>query len=111
REDVLGKAKVILREPLQWCVGDQAAVPIILAFDLGRGKPRRQRSARHDVLGADGMCRSIEVHEIAGTHVYGPDAQPGFAGIDTLEVDETLERSLQQLRVVEARRLEGTVGV
>src|SRR5262249_50365156 len=32
-------------------------------------------------------------------------------GIDTLEVDVTLKRALQPLRVVEARRLEGTVGV
>src|SRR5215510_12457049 len=65
--------------------------------------PRRAR---------DRWCAScIEVHEITGTHVYGADAQPGFAGINTLEVDETLERALQQLRVVEARRLEGTVGV
>src|SRR5262249_16303605 len=37
--------------------------------------------------------------------------QSGFAGINTLEVDETLKRALQQLRVVEARRLEGAVGV
>src|SRR5262249_13911337 len=111
REDVLGKAKVIVREPFQWCVGDQAAVPIILAFDLSRGKPRRQRTARHDVLGADGVRRRIEVHEITGTHVYGPDAQPGFARIDPLKIDEALKPALQQLRLVEARGIAGTVGM
>ena len=57
------------------------------------------------------MRRSIEVHEITRTHVHGPKTQPRFAGIYTLEVDETLERAFQQLRVVEARRLEGAVGV
>src|SRR6478672_9288245 len=57
------------------------------------------------------MRRRIEQHEIAGTHIHGPDTQPRFARIDTLKVDETLKRALQELRVVEARRLEGTIGV
>src|SRR5262245_27599238 len=111
REDVLGEAKAVLRDPLKRRDGDQAAVPIVFAFDLGRGKTRRQRTARHDVLWAEGVRRSLEVHEITGPHIYRPDAQPGFAGIETLEVDETLQRTFQQLRVVEARRLQGAVGV
>src|SRR5262249_14672241 len=52
---------------------------------------------------------SVEIYEITGAHIDRPDAQPRFAGIDSLEVDEALKCALQQLRVVEARRLEGTV--
>src|SRR5262249_47491189 len=64
-----------------------------------------------DVLGTDGVRCTVEVCEITGAHVNCPNAQPGFAGIDALKIDEALKRALQELRVVEARRLEGTIGV
>jgi hypothetical protein len=45
----------------------------------------------------DRVCRSIEINEIAAAHVDGPDTQPHLAGIDTLEVDETLSVLLSRL--------------
>src|SRR5215471_5807793 len=109
REGILAEA--VLGDPLQRRVRDQTAVPIIFAFDLGWGKSGRQRTACHNVLGADGVRCSIEIYEITGAHIDRPDAQSGFAGIDALKIDEALKRALQQLRVVEACRLQGALGV
>src|SRR5207302_5758005 len=54
-----------LHDPLQRCVGHQAAIPIILAIDLDGGEARRQSAARHDVLGADRVGGRVEISEVA----------------------------------------------
>src|SRR4029453_17672955 len=43
----------VFDDPFQRRVGDEAAIPIMLAVDLNGGKAWRQCAARHDVLGAD----------------------------------------------------------
>src|SRR5258708_1558450 len=52
-------------DPLQWGVRDQAAIPVVLAFDLHGCEPRRQGCARHDVLRPDRVRRGVEINEIS----------------------------------------------
>jgi hypothetical protein len=44
-------------EPFQGRVRDDAAIPIVFAVDFDRGEPRRQRAARHHMLGPDDIRR------------------------------------------------------
>ncbi len=44
-------ARPAVEHPLQRRVGDDAAVPVVVAVDLDGGEARRQGAARHDVLG------------------------------------------------------------
>ena len=103
-ERVLPRA--VVDDPLQRRVRDEAAVPIIFAFDLDGREAGRQRAARHHVLGADRVRRVVEIDEVAGANVDRADAEAHFAGIDPVEVDEPFERRLEELGLVEARRLE-----
>ena len=65
----------VFDDPFQRRVGDEAAIPIMLALDLNGGKAGRQRAARHDVLGADAVRRGVEVDQIARTHIDGADRE------------------------------------
>ena len=96
------------RHPLQWRIGNQAAVPVELTFHLDRRKAGRQRATRHHVFRLDGPIFGIEVHEIAAAHIHGTDGQAHLVGIgvEVIEIDEPLERAAQFARVVVARRLD-----
>jgi hypothetical protein len=78
----------------------------MLAFDLDRGKTRRQRAACHDVLGADCVCCRVETDEVAGPDVDGAYAQSRAAGVDAVKIDQALQRALEISGIIEARRLD-----
>ena len=69
----------VLDDPFQGRVGDQAAIPIVLAIDLDGGKAGRQRSARHDVLGPDRVGVAVEIDEIARPDVDRARAKARYA--------------------------------
>src|SRR5258708_20757330 len=52
--------RLLLDHPLQGRVRDEAAVPVVLAFDLDGGKTGWHRGARHNVLWADRVLRSVQ---------------------------------------------------
>jgi hypothetical protein len=103
--------RLLLDHPLQGRVRDEAAVPVVLAFDLDRGKTGRQRAARHDVLGADRVRRAVEIDEIAGAHVDRPDAETCDASIQAVEIHQMLERALEIFGVIEAGGLDRPAGL
>jgi len=80
-----------VEHPLQRRVGDDAAVPVVLAVDLDRWETRRQGAARHDVLRPDPMGLVVEVDEVPGFDVDRADAESLLLGIDAVEVDQLLE--------------------
>jgi hypothetical protein len=104
-------AAVLLDDPLQRRIRDEASVPVELALDLHRRKAGRKRSARQHVLGPDRMRFIVEVHEIAGAHIHRADTEAHLAGIDPVEVDKPLERALQEPGFVKARGLKSAVRV
>jgi hypothetical protein len=88
-EDHAAAAWIIVHHVLQWRVGKEASVPILLAIDLNRRKTWRQRPAGHDMLDADRHLSAVEIGEIAGLDVDGADAQPHFLScVDAIEIDE-----------------------
>ncbi len=91
-----------IEHPLQRRVGDDAAVPVELAVDLGGGKARRQRAAGHDMGGGDLVRLVVEIGEVAGPDVGGADAEAGLARIDPVEIHQALEQRLERRDVVEA---------
>ena len=91
-----------VEHPLQRRVGNEAAVPIIFAVDLGRRKSGRQRAAGDDMRRADAMGRGIEIDEVAGSDIHRADAEAHGAGIEPVEVHQALERRLQRSDVIEA---------
>ena len=56
-------------DPVEWRVGDQAPIPVLLAFDLDGRETWRQRAARHDMVWSDHMRLGIEIDEVATSHV------------------------------------------
>ena len=95
-----------LGHPLQRRIRDEAAVPILLAFDLDRRKARRQRTARHDMLRPDGVSGGVEIDEIAGPDIDGARAEARHPGIEAIKIDQALQRSLERFGVIEAGRRE-----
>ena len=93
-----------LEDPLQRRVGDEAAIPIMLALDLD-GEAGGQRSARHDMFGSNDVRVVVEIDEVAGGNVDRADAKTHFSGIDAVEVSQPLQRRLQHRRIVEAGRV------
>src|SRR5262249_8147178 len=96
--------------PLQGCVGDEAAIPIILAVDFGCGKTGRQRAAGNDVLGPDAMGRVVEIGEVTGSDVDGANAEPEVTGIDAIEIHQARERPLERGSVIVARLVDAAPG-
>ena len=94
-------ARIALNDPLQWGVGYEAPVPIVLAIDLDGGKAGWQCPARHDVLWPNRMGFCVEVDEIARPHIDGAGAVTRDAGIETIKVNEALQRVLERFGVVE----------
>ena len=54
-------------------------------------------------LGANLMPFSVEVDEIAGPHVDCANTEAHAAGIDPIEIDQTLQRLFQEFSFVKAR--------
>src|SRR5260221_535641 len=98
-------ARRIVHHVPQRRVGDDAAVPVVLAVDHHGRKTRRQRAARHDVLGAELAFAVIEIDRIAGVHVDRADAQAHvLLAVQEIEIDQLAERPAQRRGVVDAER-------
>lgn len=98
-------ARLAIDHPLQKSVRDETAVPVVLAFGLDGREPGRQRAARHDVLGPEGVRRRVEIDESARPDVECAYAQPGRASIETIKIDQTFQRALEIPGVVGARSI------
>src|SRR5437016_3904669 len=72
----------------RWRVGDETAVPVILAVDLHGRKAGRQCGARHDMLRAYSHFCVVEVREISGADIDCLDTEAYFAGVDAVEINE-----------------------
>ena len=69
----------------------------MLAIDFDRRKARRQRPARHDMLGADRVRAGVEIDKIAGPDIDGARAEPRHPGVEAIEIDEALQGLLEVL--------------
>jgi hypothetical protein len=49
------------------------------------------------MLGANYVVLVVEIIEISGPYIDRAYAEPGFAGIDAVKIDETLQRGFQLL--------------
>src|SRR5215467_13542797 len=74
----------------------------MLTADFSGRKPRRQRSAGHDVFGLNDVGGIIEISKISGPYVDRTNAEPDLFLVDKIEIDKTFKRSLQIACVVEA---------
>src|SRR5260370_18506549 len=77
--------------------------------DDGR-KARRQSAGRHDMFRPDLLAQLleleiIEIFEVARRHAHSTDAQPGLQIVDSVEIDQTLQRLAKRRGVVIALRL------
>src|ERR1700682_3202204 len=91
-------------------VGGDAAIPEMLALDDDRREARRQRGRRHDMLRPDLLAELleleiIEIFEVAGRYTHRTDAEPGLQVVDTVEIDQMLQRLAKRRGVVIALRL------
>ena len=93
----------IIDHPLQRRVGDETAIPVVLAFDLDGRKARRQGAACHDVLGPDRVGSRVEVHEVASPDIDGTRAEACHPGVEAIKIDEAFQRLFETFCVVEAR--------
>jgi hypothetical protein len=92
-------ARKVIEHVLQRSVGHKPAVPILLAVDLHQ-KTRWQGATGHHVLGTHGDRIVVEKGKAADAHVHRADAEAHCLGVDAIEVDQTLERALEQVCVV-----------
>ena len=76
--------------------------------DLDRRKARRQRAARHDVLGLDLDILIVEEGEIAGSNIDGAEAEPHGTMVDAVEIDMVEQGLAQLLGVIDAGRARRT---
>src|SRR6516162_840209 len=98
-------AREVVEHILQGGVGDEPAIPIVLAVDLHRRKAWRQGGAGHHMLRTDGGLIVVEKRKAAAAHVHGAYAETYCLGIDAVEIDQTLERTLERVRVVIAGKI------
>jgi len=77
----------------------------VLAVDLHRRKAWRQGGAGHHMLRTDGGLIVVEKRKAAAAHVHGAYAETYCLGIDAVEIDQTLERTLERVRVVIAGKI------
>src|SRR4029077_579480 len=95
-------------EPFQGRVRDDTAIAIVFAVDFDRGKPRRQRAARHHMLGPNGTRRGVEIDQLTTSRIDAAEAETHVVAsrVDEIEIYDALECRLERRRIVEARRLE-----
>src|SRR5262249_8868261 len=86
-------------------VGNDPAIPIIFAIDLGGWKAGRQRAAGDDMRRGNPVGGRVERDEVPGPHVDRADAQARSADLDAIEIDEALERGPQRRYLVVADRV------
>src|SRR5262249_5338221 len=91
--------------PFERRIRDQAAVPKIPVADLGRRETRRQRARGGNMFESDLVRGVVEIGEIAAAHLDRAHTKAHIAGIDTVEIDQTLECRTQRRVVVIARSL------
>src|SRR5882762_4959248 len=90
----------LLEHVVERRVRGEPAVPVMLAVDLDRRKPGRQRAARHDMAHIEPLPGGIEINQVAGAHVDRADGNSQRGRVEALEIDQALERVLEQRRVV-----------
>src|ERR1700754_4507954 len=95
-------ARLRVDDPLERCIRYKPAVPVVFAFDLNAREARRQCCAGHYVLGPNDVSGGVKTNEIAGPYVDRADAEASCAGIDTVEIHETLQRAPEIADVVKA---------
>ena len=83
-------------------VGDDAAIPVMLALNFDGGEFRRQRAGGRKVLRSQPAVGGIEIGQIAGADIDRADADAHFARVQPVEVNKPLQRLMQWCRVVEA---------
>ena len=64
----------------------------MIGADLDHRQGRRQRAARHHMLGSDYFLLVVEVEKIAAQHVDGADREMDLVRIDEIEVDQLEQR-------------------
>ena len=94
----------MLEHLLERRVGHESSIPIGLAVDLDRRKSRRQRAARHHVVGADLLIIGVEILQVAGEHLDRADAEAHRSGIQKVEIDKLEQSVSERSRVVDADR-------
>ena len=75
-------AAVLIEQMLQRSVGDDATVPEIVGADLDHRQCRRQRAARHHVLGSDLLLAIVEIKKVSGKDVDGADRKANRSFVD-----------------------------
>ena len=96
--------RVALDHPLQWRVGNKAAIPVLLAVDFDGRKAGRQCPARHDMLGGNLLSAGVEIDKIAGPDIDCAGAEARHSSIKTIKIHQALERLPEVLGIVEAGR-------
>ena len=94
-EDHRVAARLVVEHRLDRRIGVDAAVPVGVAVDAHRGKRRRQRARRHDVIHCERLVAAVEIAHFATLDVDRPDRQSRFAAVEVLDIDELGERCPQ----------------
>src|ERR1700751_2360960 len=92
-----------IQNPLQWRIGNEAAIPIEFAVDLSGGKSWRERAAGHHMRWSDLVCGVVEIDEVPGCDIHGTDAEASGARIDAIEINQVLQHSFEWSHIVEAQ--------
>ena len=97
-----------IHDPLQWRVGDKAAIPIVLAFDFDGREARRQRAGSGNVQRIDAAAvlelGAVEIAEVGAFDLDRANAQPRGAAVEQVEIDQAFQRLDERRRVVERDR-------
>src|SRR5262245_25499897 len=75
-----------VEDVLEGRVGDDTSVPVRDAADENRRKSRRQRAARHDVLGSDALPCTVEVDGLAAFDLDRTDRETHRARVEQFEI-------------------------
>src|SRR5271167_58750 len=72
--------RIVIEHVLKRRVRNESPVPVVFAINLDSWKARRQRTARHDMLGTNSDFPAVEISETACAYVYGSNAETHFRG-------------------------------
>src|SRR6266850_233500 len=100
-DDALTLARLV-DQVVERGVRSEPAIPVELAVDFQRRESGRQRAARHDVAHVQALRGRIEISHVAGAHVDRANREAKLARVEAVEVDQPLERVLEQRGVVVA---------
>ena len=99
-EDQHVVAAAMGEQVLQWGVGDQAAIPIIMAADADHWQSRGQGAAGHHMLRRDLYLRIVEIREVGGGDIDGADREPDLAAVYQVKIDQFLQCFMQGRGVI-----------